>query len=74
MINIDREHGLTMKGKLSEIEAETIIILSELYKKLVEFHGANMAEVIMVNMVTKGIVSDAKYMDIESLRELENLK
>lgn len=72
MIKIDKENGLIMKGRMAEVQAEAIIILSQLFKKNVELHGLELAEVIMTNLMTKAIVSDATWVDAKNLDEVLN--
>ena len=65
-----KEHkGLILKGRLSEIEAETIIILSEIYKKNRELYGETIAKGILTNMVTKAVIPEANWININEKEE-----
>ena len=53
MIRIDKGK-LEMKGNIAEVSAECILILEELYKKMLEeYPEKEIANGILLNMITK---------------------
>lgn len=69
MCNCKDHEGLVLKGRLSEVEAETIIILSELYKKNKELYGETIAKGIITNMTMKAIIPEANWININEKKE-----
>lgn len=56
--------GLHIEGDISDVSAEAILILRELYKRNVETYGETVARGLLTNMVVKAVFEDAKREDV----------
>lgn len=57
--------GLHIQGDISDVSAECILIMREIYKKNKETFNETMAQGILTNMLVKAIVEDARREDIQ---------
>lgn len=57
--------GLVIQGSLSEVSAECILIMREIYKKNKEIYNKEIATGILTNMLVKAIDENAKHDDVE---------
>ena len=66
MIKTDlRKHeGLHISGDISDVSAECILIMREIYKRNKEEYGQTIAQGILTNMLVKAIVEDAIHEDV----------
>ena len=66
MIKTDlRKHeGLHISGDISDVSAECILIMREIYKRNKEAYGQTIAQGILTNMLVKAIVEDATKEDV----------
>lgn len=66
MIKTDlRNHeGLHISGDISDVSAECILIMREIYKRNKEAYGQTIAQGILTNMLVKAIVEDATKEDV----------
>ena len=66
MIFSDFKHhkGLTIEGDISEVSAECVLIMREIYKKNQNSYGTEVATGILTNMLVKAVYEDAKREDV----------
>ena len=63
--NFGEKKGLVLEGSLSEVSAECILIMREIYKKNKETFNKQIATGILTNMLIKAIDENAKHDDVE---------
>lgn len=63
--NFGEKKGLVLEGSLSEVSAECILIMREIYKKNKEIFNKQIATGILTNMLIKAIDENVKHDDVE---------
>ena len=63
--NFGEKKGLVLEGSLSEVSAECILIMREIYKKNKETFNKQIATGILTNMLIKAIDENVKHDDVE---------
>ena len=67
MINTNfKEHGgMHIEGDISQVSAECILILRQIYKRNKEYYGQTVARGILINMLIKAVFDEVKHDDVE---------
>ena len=58
--NFKKHKGLTIEGNISEVSAECVVIMRQIYKRNKEIYGDEIATGILTNMLVKAIKEDVK--------------
>lgn len=77
MISSDlRNHkGLVIEGNISDVSAECVLIMREIYKKNKQIYNKEIATGILTNMLVKAIDENVKREDVEwKVSEQEKLE
>lgn len=46
---------ITIEGNIKEISAELVIVVAEIYKKLLQSYNKDIAENLLMNIIKRGI-------------------
>lgn len=63
--DLKNHKGLIIKGNMSQVSAECVLIMSEIYKKNKQTYNKEIATGILTNMLVKAIDENAKREDVE---------
>ena len=63
--DLKNHKGLVIEGNISDVSAECVLIMREIYKKNKQVYNKEIATGILTNMLVKAIDENAKKEDVE---------